>query len=112
MNGLLILLVISGAVTSVGGLILLHTIYQMTLIDAKSRGIKHPKAWGLVNASGNNSNFFLLVYLIKRRKYPVKNLSADQKQELALYKKKALLGLTFHLLAGLIFAITLIYYLN
>ncbi|WP_018659286.1 hypothetical protein [Allofustis seminis] len=112
MDHLLISLVISGAVTSVGGVILLYTIYQMTVIDAMSRGIKHPKLWGVVNASGNNSSTFLLLYLINRRKYPVKNLTANQKLELELYKKKALVALAFHLIAGLVFATSLIYYLN
>ncbi|MGX7092382.1 hypothetical protein [Hutsoniella sourekii] len=112
MDLLLILLTIAGAVTFAGGIILIYTIYQLTLIDAKSRGIKHPKTWGILNASGNNSNSFLLMYLIKRRKYPVKNLPDDQKLKLELYKKKALLALIFHLIAGLVFAIGLIYYLN
>ena len=38
----LIIIIISGAAFLVGGIILQYNIYQMTQIDAKARGIKHP----------------------------------------------------------------------
>lgn len=112
MNYFLPLMTISGAVTFVGGVMLAYNIYQMTIIDAEARGIQKPKAWGLLNAAGNNGNAFILLYLIRRRQFPVKSLPKDKKIALNLYKKKALVAMGFHLIAGLVFAICLINYTN
>jgi hypothetical protein len=63
-------------------------IYQMTVIDATARGLKHPKFWGVFTMSGNNSSG-LLMYLIGRRKYPIVNMSESNSKELEKRKKGA-----------------------
>ena len=106
----LIIMVISGAVFLVAGFILQYNIYQMTQIDAKARGLKHPKLLGVLNISGNNGNAFLLAYLIGRKKYPIQNISKKDLQALESYKKKSLLSLGINLIAALIFLIAFVYY--
>lgn len=106
----LIIMVISGAVFLVAGFILQYNIYQMTKIDAKARGLKHPKLLGLLNISGNNGNSFLLAYLIGRKKYPVQNISNSDLKELELYKKKSQLILFINISAVFVFIIALLFY--
>ena len=106
----LIIMIVSGAVFLVGGFIFQYNIYQMTQIDAKARGLKHPKILGVLNISGNNGNGFLLAYLIGRKKYPIQNISRKDLSALESYKKKSLLALSMNLIASLIFVIALIYY--
>ncbi len=106
----LIIMIISGAVFVVGGFILQYNIYQMTQIDAKARGLKHPRLLGVLNISGNNGNAFLLAYLIGRKKYPIQNISSKDLADLEAYKKKSLLALSMNLIASLVFVIALIYY--
>ncbi|WP_306483951.1 hypothetical protein [Anaerococcus sp.] len=112
MNLQLILIIISGAVTVLGGAILQYNIYQMTKIDARARGLKHPKLLGVLNISGNNGNAFLLAYLIGRKKYPIQNLGKRDKESLETYKKKSRLALAIHLIGGAVFIVLLIYYKN
>lgn len=38
--------VASGAIALVGAICTAWQIYQMTVSDAKARGLKHPKFWG------------------------------------------------------------------
>ncbi|MCW6701749.1 hypothetical protein NH288_06575 [Anaerococcus sp. NML200537] len=106
----LIIMVISGAVFVVGAFFLQYNIYQMTQIDAKARGLKHPKLLGVLNISGNNGNAFLLAYLIGRKKYPIQNISRKDLADLELYKKKSFLALSMNLIASLVFVIAFIYY--
>ena len=112
MNLQLILIVISGAVTLLGGIMLQYNIYQMTKIDARARGLKHPKLLGILNISGNNGNAFLLAYLIGRKKYPIQNLGKRDKKNLESFKKKSLLALAIHLIGGAVFIVLFIYYKN
>lgn len=99
----LIIMIISGAVFAVGGFILMYNIYLMTLIDAKARGLKHPKLLGFLNISGNNGNGFLLMYLLMRKKYPLENMSQKDKENLNLLKKKSMLAMYIHLIGAIIF---------
>ncbi|MCZ0717445.1 hypothetical protein [Aerococcus kribbianus] len=108
----IIVLIVSGAFCLVGGFLLAYTIYQLTLIDAQARGLAHPKLWGVLNAGSNNGNGFIIPYLIHRNKYPIQNLSKQQKQEMMNYKKKAYTALAFHLVAGIIFIISFIIWLG
>ena len=57
---------IFAAVAIVGAMETIYQIYQVTVIDAAARGLKHPKLWGMLAANGNNSSG-LLLYLIGRR---------------------------------------------
>lgn len=82
------------AVLLVGAINTIYQIYHITLIDAKARGLKHPKLWGLLAMNNNNSSG-LLLYLIKRRKHPILTLSAKDKSEIEKKKKAACIGLIF-----------------
>ena len=73
--------VASGAIALVGAICTAWQIYQMTVSDAKARGLKHPKFWGFWAMNGNNSSG-LLMYLIGRRKYPIINMSENNAKEL------------------------------
>lgn len=62
------------AVTLVGSISIVYQIYHGAVIDAKARGLKLPKLWGLFAMTGNNSSG-LIIYLICRRKYPIIDMS-------------------------------------
>ncbi len=94
MNLSIVLAVICGAVALVGAFCVVFQIYQMTVIDATARGLKHPKFWGVFTMNGNNSSG-LLMYLIGRRKYPIINMSENDAKELEKRKKSAGVGLVF-----------------
>ena len=89
-----VLAVIFIAVAIVGAIETVYQIYQLTVIDATIRGLKHPKLWGLLASNGNNSSG-LLMYLIGRRKYPIVNMSESNSKELEKRKKTAGVGLLF-----------------
>lgn len=97
---------VGGAVMFVGSISVVYQIYHMTFIDAKARGLKHPKFWGFFTMSGNNSGN-LIVYLIGRRKYPIIDMSQADKNEIERRKKAAGAGLVF-LAVG---AIALVWYI-
>lgn len=50
------------------GLALIINIYRLVYLDAKSKGIKKPKLWGLISAGAQNGSG-LILYLFKRRGY-------------------------------------------
>ena len=85
-----ILAVIFIAVAIVGAIETVYQIYQLTVMDATIRGLKHPKLWGLLASNGNNSSG-LLLYLIGRRNYPVNSI--DDKQVLLMNKRKKAAGI-------------------
>lgn len=89
-----VLAVLCGAVAFVGGICTMYQVYQITQLDAKARGLKHPKFWGLVAVGGNNSSG-LLMYLIVRRKYPIINISEASLKAIATRKKAAGVSLIF-----------------
>ena len=90
----IVLAVICGAAAFVGVSCVVFQIYQMTVIDATARGLKHPKFWGVFTMSGNNSSG-LLMYLIGRRKYPIVNMSESNSKELLMRKKSSGIGVLF-----------------
>lgn len=85
-----ILAIICVAIALVGGIETVYQIYQLTVIDATIRGLKHPKLWGLLASNGNNSSG-LLLYLIGRRNYPIHSI--DDKQVLLMNKRKKAAGI-------------------
>ncbi len=94
MKGNTIYLVISLAIALVGSFEIVYQIYRMTVIDATARGLKHPKLWGFFAVGGNNSSG-LLMYLIGRRKYPVINMTENDRENIERRKKSAGIGLIF-----------------
>ena len=86
--------VIFGAAAVVGAIETVYQVYQLTVIDAAARGLKHPKLWGMLAANGNNSSG-LLLYLIGRRNYPVNSMDSRQVVVMEKRKKAAGIGLVF-----------------
>lgn len=82
------------AILCVGAVGCAYQIYQMVLIDAKARGLKHPAFWGFFAINGNNSSG-LLMYLLGRKKYPLLELSDCDRRKIAARKKAAGVGLIF-----------------
>ena len=50
----IVLAVIFGAVTVIGGVETSYQIYKLTVLDAVARGLKHPKLWEVLATNGNN----------------------------------------------------------
>lgn len=89
-----ILLAIFIAIYFIGIVSIIYQIYKITVIDAKSRKIKHPRLMGLL-ASGTQQSEGLIFYLLHRRKYPIKNITAKEQKEIDKRKKIALVGIIF-----------------
>lgn len=87
--------VMFGAIIVVGVVSFLYQLYSLVVIDAKIRGIKHPRFWGLFTTLGNNTGNGLLVYLIRRRNCPVVNITEKDKLEISKKKKATGIGLSF-----------------
>lgn len=84
-------------ISLLGASTLAYQVFKMTELDAKSRGFKHPKAWGFFALGGNN-NSGLLLYLIGRKKY-LSNMNAVDKQIIESRKNKAGVSLIFFALS-------------
>ena len=80
--------------------IIVYHIYKMTELDARSRGFKHPKLWGLFASGGQNGEGILL-YLIGRRKYP-SAMTEAQKSDMEKYKKNIGISLVFLIIVSIV----------
>lgn len=105
----MIFTLVSIAVVLVGAVNTTCQIYKMTKIDAQSRGLKHPRFWGLFAMNGNNSSE-LLLYLIGRKNYPVINMSEAGRREIASRKRRTGAGLIFLAVGaiGMIISLTIL----
>ena len=101
---------IFGAISLVGAAATAYQIYRLTLMDAKARGLKHPKLWGFLAMNGNHTSG-LLLYLIGRRNYPLIDLSPDSQSEIERRKKAAGIGIIFLVIGaiGLVISIMLFF---
>lgn len=79
---------VCAAVVIAGAIGTMIQVYQITLIDAKARGLKHPKLWGMIAMNGNQSGG-LILYLIKRRNYPILSIKEEERNQIQVRKKKA-----------------------
>lgn len=95
-----VLFVMCMAVTLVGAIETTYQIYKLTVLDASLRGLKHLRLWGLLATNGNNSSG-LLLYLLGRRKYPIKDIDDHQKILMNKRKKSAGMGLLFIVLGAI-----------
>ena len=75
-------------------------LIKITVIDAKVRDIKHPKLMGLLATSGKSSEGIIL-YLLHRRKYPIKNITKEEQYEIDRRKKIALVGIIFMIVGAM-----------
>lgn len=71
-----------------------YQIYQIVKLDAKARGLKQPKLWGIFALSGNNGGG-LITYLVIRRNYPIINMSSTEKLDISKRKKTVGVALVF-----------------
>lgn len=95
------------AICLIGMITLVYQIYKITIIDSKARSLKHPKLTGLLATSGQNSSG-LVLYLLTRKKYPIKNISNEDKLEINRKKKIALVSLIFVVIGAIGFVYCLI----
>lgn len=89
-----ILLAIFIAIYLIGVVATIYQVYKITVIDSKARGMKHPKLMGLLATSGKSSEGIIL-YLLHRRKYQIKNITKEEQNEIDRRKKIALVGIIF-----------------
>ena len=75
--------------------------------DAKARGLKHPRLIGLLATSGRSSEG-LIVYLLTRKKYSIKDISFLERQEIMKRKKIILVSLMFMAIGGIGFVYGLV----
>lgn len=95
------------AIYLIGVVSIVYQIYKITIIDAKARNLKYPKLMGLLATSGKSSEG-LIIYLLKRRKYPIKNISSSEQQEIVRRKKIALVGIIFMVIGTIGFVYVLV----
>lgn len=86
--------VMFGALIAVGAVFFLYQLHNIVVIDARTRGLKHPRFWGVLSLSNNNGGG-LLLYLTKRRNCPVVNITEHDKLEISKRKKATGVGLSF-----------------
>ncbi len=76
-----------------GDFTLMYQIFKLVVLDAESRGLKHPTFWGVFSLGGNNGGG-LLLYLLGRNRFPA-NMTETTKELFNSRKKKAGLSLCF-----------------
>lgn len=76
-----------------GAFTLMYQIFKLVVLDAESRGLKHPTFWG-VFALGGNNGAGLLLYLLGRNRFPA-NMTETTKELFNSRKKKAGMSLCF-----------------
>ena len=77
-----------------GAFTLMYQIFRLVVLDAESRGLKHPNFWGIFSLSGTNGSGGLILYLIGRNKFP-SHMAENTKQIFNSRKRKAGLSLSF-----------------
>ena len=80
-----------------------YQLFRRAGTDARCRGRKHPRLWGLLASSGSNQSG-LLLYLIRRKNHPVLSLSEEEKGLIQRRKRKIGVGIAF-LVAGAVMLI-------
>ncbi len=95
------------AIYLIGIVSIVYQLYKITIIDAKARNLKHPKLMGLLATSGRSSEG-LIMYLLKRRKYPIKNISDSEQKEIYKRKKILLVGIIFMVIGAIGFVYVLV----
>lgn len=102
-----VLIMIGLAILLVGAICFAYRLYEIVQIDARSRGFKHPKTWGLCSISSNNGSG-LLLYLIKRRKYPIIELSKEDAERIKKGKKAISAAIIFVATGAILIVVSLV----
>lgn len=74
-----VLLLICGAIILAAAILMMLQMYRLVLLDAKSRGIQHPKFWAILSAGSQNGGG-LIFYLLKRENY-LSRMSTEERQK-------------------------------
>ena len=90
-----------------GAVNLSYQVYKITELDARCRGLKHPKFWGIFSIGGNSGSGGFLLFLICRRKYPI-TMNEEERQIIESRKKKAGVGLAFIAVGAVFMIITIV----
>ena len=90
MNIKIVFLAVCAIVYLIGMVLTVVHVYRFTVTDARSRGMENPKAMGILAASGQRGGGMLL-YLLKRKKYPVISISAEEKKLLRQCKVRTVI---------------------
>ncbi|MGY4105433.1 hypothetical protein ACWOA0_07385 [Ignavigranum ruoffiae] len=112
MDTRLIIFVCGLAICVFGGIQLARMIYRLTVMDAKARHLPYPRFWGIFNLGGNNGGGNILLYLLGRRQFPIKDESIIDPEKVQHYKQRARLALAFHLIGAVILIIGFFWYFN
>lgn len=102
-----VLIIIGAAILLVGSICFAYRLYEIVQVDARSRGFKHPKTWGLCSILSNN-NSGLLLYLIKRRKYPIIELSKEDMERIEKSKKAISAAIIFVATGAILIIVSII----
>ena len=102
-----ILMAIFIAIYLIGVITVVYQIYKITIIDAKARNIKHPKLMGLLATSGKSSEG-LIIYLLNRKKYPIKQISDNELNEINRRKKISFVSIIFIIIGAIGFVFCLL----
>lgn len=102
-----VLIIIGAAILLVGSICFAHRLYEIVQIDARARGFRHPKTWGLFSILSNN-NSGLLLYLIKRRKYPIIELSKEDMERIEKSKKAISAAIIFVATGAILIVVSII----
>lgn len=102
-----ILMAIFIAIYLIGVITVAYQIYKITIIDAKARNIKHPKLMGLLATSGKSSEG-LILYLLNRKKYPIKQVSDNELNEINRRKKISFVSIIFIVIGAIGFVFCLL----
>lgn len=102
-----ILMAIFIAIYLIGVITVVYQIYKITIIDAKARNIKHPKLMGLLAISGK-SREGLIIYLLNRKKYPIKQISDNELNEINRRKKISFVSIIFIVIGAIGFVFCLL----
>ena len=102
-----ILMAIFIAIYLIGVITVVYQIYKITIIDAKARNIKHPKLMGLLATSGTSSEG-LIIYLLNRKKYPIKQISDNELNEINRRKKISFVSIIFIVIGAIGFVFCLL----
>lgn len=95
------------AILLVGVICFAYRLYEIVQIDARSRGFKHPKTWGLFSISSNNGSG-LLLYMIKRRKYPIIELLKEDAEKIEKGKKAIGAAIVFVATGAILIVVSLV----
>lgn len=82
------------AIMLVGAFFTWYQMYQLVTLDARRRGLAHPRAIGFL-ASGGHQGEGLLVYLLARKKYRIVSDTPELRGQISHYKNTAGAGIVF-----------------